>query len=359
MRQLAYSRLILNSIKSNSKPSSTTNVVDKVVVQEYLRYQNDIKIYEVSIPIDPSRTPIRLSPRVVLVDLLKFNDSLVTRFQESCAFVRNDFKYMLALLKYWLDLSTYQQHDAATANTSKRCENIRRAFLVSFMKLSIIDPLEIERPSREDFMPSNLEKCPTPSLSLKTCDSSIDYVGKYLGVQNDDDAKSSFQLDAELTESRSGTSGGENWEYVREIKTKLNSFCPSFSFYENALKGQTNSGTSGFAKKLDKFLNLKLIHLLNEFQSIYLSFNYVCDVFDNHENDQDRAECDQNDSAKFFRPLSLDCFFNSSFLHNFVEELESRVNPDAFVFDLFGRKSLFKYIYCELSDLFNKAFETV
>jgi hypothetical protein len=43
-------------------------------------------------------------------------------------------------------------------------------------------------------------------------------------------------------------------------------------------------------------------------------------------------------------------------LHNFIEELNHRVNPDLYIEELFGRKSLFKYIYLKLNNLFNEIF---
>lgn len=320
MRQLVYSRIIATS---SSHPTSSP-----VIIQEYLRYQNDIKVYDIEILIDPvlsNKPPRCLTSRLILSDLLKFNDTLVQKFENMCVFIRDDVKYMFALLNFWLKFTSYDHTDMKGIKN----ENFKRAMLVAFMKLSVIDPLKIERPTRQPEQQS--------LSSLKKCERQIGFVENYLCRNSKEKA---FQLASELT-----ASSQENFDYLKEIKVKLNSFCPSFSFYENELKNRKANN------KLDKF-NLKIIHFLNEFQTIYLSYNFVCDIY----NDSNDEENNGSTTSDRFRPLKLDRFFNGSFLHNFIEELESRVNPELYIFDLFGQKSAFKQIYSDLIDFYNKVF---
>lgn len=338
MRELVYSRMLATYDEEKRQ--------EKQTVSEYLRYQNDLKIYE--LVIDTTTAPAHLTSHMILAELFKLADTTIRKFDETFASTRDDVKYLFAMIAFWLNL----KYDRSEMDGVKN-ENYKRAFLVCFMKLALIDKLKIERPSG---CCADIKDKSNDTILLKKFDRQVEFVEKYLNRN----IKSSFSKSLEKLESDlicSPTSHQDNYDYLKDVKIKLNSFCPSFNYYESLLKcKKVNS-------KLDKF-NLKLVHFLNEFQSIYMSFNYVCDIYENNANDLNdelktmtlEKNNSQNSTSSVFRPLKLDEFFNASFLHNFIEELESRVNPDLYIFDLFGMKSLFKQIYCELLEIFNKVF---
>lgn len=243
--------------------------------------------------------------------MFRFDTLTIEKLETKYSSLREDIKYLIFLLKFWIDL-TYEN----TELNGVKNANYIRAILVSFIKLSIIDPLIIKKPKNSN------EEEKNNNNNLKTMDRKIHFVEKYLSLEK---KNTTFELNSELISDTE-----QNYEYFRELKTKLNSYCPNFNQYQSALKNASS-------KKVEKFVNLKTVHFLSEFQAIYLSLSFVRDVFRNEQ-------CS-------FQLLSLDCFFNGSFLHNFIEDLESRVHPDLFIEELFGRKSIFKHIYYELKEL--------
>lgn len=116
-----------------------------------------------------------------------------------------------------------------------------------------------------------------------------------------------------------------NNDYIKEVRAKLSAFNPSFSLNHSQMKKSSSH-------KLGTMFNLKLIHLLCEFQAIYLSLNYM-------QNSLKVLD------VQTIQLPELSSFFNGTFLHNFIDELGGRKYPDLYIEELFGRKSLLRHVY--------------
>lgn len=269
IRTLFYSILINRFELSDSKP---------IVINEYLRLDKQIKIYDLLI--DETVTSGSLTNKFIIEDLFKLNES-ITNFE-----MNQLLKYFFIVINHWIGL--------IKDLTPIKCDNYKRAFIVSLIKLAIIDQC--------------LQK-ETNSTNLKVIDLTLK-----------DNLLNEFKTDmltfnAKLTDN----------DYIKDLKAKLYSFTCTAS---------------------NKIFNLKLIHCLCEFQAVYLSLNYI-------EEFMSATEPGLNS----FKLIKLNHFFNASFLHNFVENLERRPHPDLYIEELFGRKSLFKYLYYDLLGQFNDLFQ--
>lgn len=108
----------------------------------------------------------------------------------------------------------------------------------------------------------------------------------------------------------------KNTAYLKSLHLKLN----EFSIMHNSI------------------VDYKYVHCLCEFQAIYFSLNLIYELEDDN------------------RLLKLNKFFNASFLYSLKIELDRRKDPDLYIEELLGRKSIFKLIYKLLFDLFLKVF---
>lgn len=295
IRQLIYSLLISG---------------DNSSIKEYLRYEKEIKIFEIqTIPL-----PKQITNRFILVDVLKFSDRIVDNLDIKYKGVKQEVKYLFCLVKYWLDL----RYDKAELNDVKS-ENYKRAFIVGLIKLSLIDRLSLRKSEKQQQTGSLLKKSEE--------DKPIDFINKYLCSDgNFSDFKADF--DPQVEENQ------ENNSYIRELKTQLNRYSPSSNYYQSLKNSNSLS---------EKYLNLRIVHFLCEFQALYSAFTSLQKLIDDE---------------KFFPFLPLNYFFNATFLHNFILELDRRVNPDLFIADFFGRKSIFRHIYLQLIELFDGLFIT-
>ncbi len=103
------------------------------------------------------------------------------------------------------------------------------------------------------------------------------------------------------------------------------------------------------AYKLGNMFNLRLIHCLCEYQAIHLSLSYLQGGLEAFEPSL---------RSNTLELLELGCYFNGTFLHNFIGELDRRPCPDLYIEEFFGRKSLFKHVYAKLMDEFDQCFRS-
>lgn len=309
IRRHFYKLLVEKYETSSQKP---------VLIREYLRYRGDLKIYELDL--DQVESVSSWSFPFVQSQLLHLTNEqceLYRKFSWADQRLRN----LLCLVYFW----TQTNYDDEPELKNVKSTNFVRAFFVSLIKLSLIDPCYEAIKAERSSLPAQ--------KSAETVGTSINSVeGDWTGTAN--------RLDFDYWRKKI-VDDAINDDYVKEMRIKLGQYCPSFNFYQNVFKNST-------ANKLEKYLNLKTVHVLCEFQSIYLSWNYLVDAV---EHLKLLTTTDQS-----FRALDLRCFFNSSFLHNFIEDLQRRSNPDLFVEDFFGRRSLFTHIYRELVSLYSGLF---
>jgi hypothetical protein len=305
IRKLFYSVLFNDYTKSNEDKSASN------VVKEYLRVDNQIKIYDVELDSAASVNQLK-QESFLLKNVFHLSDSLSDRISKM-THLGPKLKNFFLMLNFWI----------TNQSGEKNNENYKRAFIVCLMKFTIIEPVY-------SLINSNVSNSSTTSHSsinkLKFYEESSDSSHLFNAYQN----HNSNEFINEFTGMFSTDS--ENVEYLKELKTKLTaSFCPSL------VEPHATSGKS------DKYLNLRVLHGISEYQSIYMSLSYLFEVVFVGES----------------KLLDLDEFFNGSFLHNFIEELQHRVNPSLYIEELLGRRSFFKWLYYELSKFYDEMFADV
>jgi hypothetical protein len=267
IRRIFYSLMLQKYSKDESN--------EKTIVKEYLRQNNNLKIFEIETYKNFSCSTglnffHQLFPNNSIDSLVKFEG------------LNEKIKVFYIILFYWL-----QTHEAI----SQKFKNLNsiRAFIVSFIKYSIFDSMSGGQEINDD-------------ENLKLFKDKFQNFNDYYNYLKDINVKSL-----------------NNSVYMNEIKKKFND-------YENCE---------------NKKLNIKQIHFICEFQAIFQSLALVNEYFENEMK---------------FELIKLNKFFNGSFLYNFTLELNSRVNADLFIEELFSRKSVFSSLYKFLFDCFIKFF---
>jgi hypothetical protein len=302
-------------------------------IREYLRYQNQIKCYDILIDlnnINLSQINSSIDRFFIFNKLFCFNSNISHNLAYNFSKLSIKFKYFISSIFYWLNSTNGNRDEFQNELNLIKNSNCVKAFLVSLIKCSIIDPVfekfkSLKKSKNEN--DSLQQDQPIRYYETTYSDSNISLADQYLS--DIDNMFDKIRCDIISEES--------NYEYIKEIYLKLNSFCPSLVI-NNSLISKSSSA------KANKLLNLRLVHCLCEFQSIYLSLNYAKEVLDLFN------------LSSSIDLLNIELFFNGTFLHNFIEELEHRVKPDLFIEEIFGRKSLFKFFYVELIKLFDKIF---
>jgi hypothetical protein len=330
IRKFFYSILIKNYELLKDDETTCT-------IREYLRYQNQIKVYDILIDtnsIDLNQITSSVDTFFIFNKLLNFNSNVSHNLAYNFSKLSIKFKYFISNIFYWLNSTTVDNEDRDNVQNELimiKNSNCVKAFIVSLIKCSIIDPVfekfkSLKKSNNESAINLNLAAS-ILNYEKTYSDSNISLVDQYLSDNNNifDKIRNDIASDQ------------SNYEYIKEISIKLNMYCPSLVINNSLISKSSNA-------KANKLLNLRLVHCLCEFQSIYLSLNYAKEVLD------------------LFNPkssidlLNVELFFNGTFLHNFIEELEHRVRPDLFIEEMFGRKSLFKFFYVELVKLFDNIF---
>jgi hypothetical protein len=327
IRKLFYS--ILTSKFEKSKASQTS-----IGINEYLRYQNQMKIFQVDLA-DLSVDLNTDYSDFVYEHLFLFNQSLVEHINSSSfTDLSKKLKLFFACIQFWLGSSLIWK-ELATENLNEiNCQfkaiknkNCLRAFVVALLKCSVVDKCykTMKHCLNETNKNANSAK---KENTLRYFANESNLIKEYFTIKEDEQFLNSL--------NQKITSNPDNFEYIKEVRIKLKEFC----LLQNSHKKPTN------ANKLLRLFNFKLIHCLCEFQAIYLSCNYIQEVLNSLGTHQ-----------YLLNFLSIQSFFNGSFLHNFVEELERRINPDLYIEELFGRSSLFKHLYVELVEIFDQLFQ--
>ena len=309
-RQVFYSILINKCEKVDAD--------QPISIKEYLRYKNEIRIYDVSLRDHGSYDTTLFNPNFILTKLFKFEDELSSALCSNPV-LNSKLKYMFATMHYWLKWSDHSNMQFKELYRVKN-KNCQRAFIVSLIKSSMVDVCYSKFKTTSKQAASSDDNC------IKCMEVEPDWEN-LLSALNFEENLNNLILDTHA-----------NNEYIKELKSKLQTFCPSLSMSHYQVKN-TN------VNKLNRLFNLKLIHCLSEFQAICLSLSYVQEVLEAFEPNSHALDS-----------MDMNLFFNAVFIHNFVEELEHRVNPDLFVHELFGRKSLLKHLYTKLMDSFDALF---
>ena len=233
------------------------------------------------------------------------SDSQANRFARFSSGLCDKLKFCFLSLNFWIRVQTCE----------KSRESYKKAFLVSLIKSSVIDPCYALIKNNSSV--SSRES----SVNLRA------YDGDNETFQNEFTDRF-FSMHGFVDEfCNECLTSIENVEYLKELKLKLSvTFCPSL--VEKASSGE-------------KYLNLKIMHALCEYQAIYSSIVYLFEALFVGEE---------------MKLLELELFFNGSFLHNFAEELQRRINPSLYIEELFGRRSFFKFFYNQLSIVYEKMF---
>jgi len=298
------------------------------VIIEYLRFKNDIKIYKIELTDYSKYTDIRLlDQEFILKHCLAINDKKYRRFQEAKKF-NESIKNWFAVLNFWMQYSSSSISDEKELFRLKKQTNCKRAFIVSLIKCSIVDVCY------NKFADISKIKLSHASTDLKITDMPQNH-----NLLNDTKYTVSDEFIYNLNEFILADTA--NNEYIKTIQSKLNSFCPSFTINHSQVK---RTG----AHRLASLFNLKLIHCLSEFQAIYFSLNYLLEGLG--------AFSDNKMSKKNFILPCLDEFYNGAFLHSFFCELEGRADPDLYIEEILGRKSLLRHIYVRLIACFDEIF---
>ena len=261
------------------KYSKNESLNENIIVKEYLRQSNNLKIFEVEIYRNfKSTTGInffnQLFPKTVVDSMAKFK-----------AF-NNEIKVFYFILYYWLSNKTFE-------NISQKFKNLNsiRAFIVSFIKYSIIDSL-----NHDHFTDNN--------GNLKVLKDKFQSFDDYFNYLQDINMNSS-----------------DNLGYLKEIDKKLNEY-----------EKKTN----------EKKLNIKLIHFMCEFQAIYQSLAFIDEFFEN-ETKFELIKLNKFFNGSFLYNFSIE--LNSRVNADlFVEEFFSRKS----VFS-----SLYKFLFDSFIKFFN------
>lgn len=298
-----------------------------VKIKEYLRFRTEIKVYEVDLE-DRS-----LYMRTDLMNTKFIYTHIFQLPPQTCQSLLNhsrlseSLKQWFGTIHFWMKWN--DNNNMAFKDLFKvKNENCKRAFIVSLIKSSIVDVCYKKFGS----MINKSTVGSACSSQLRTIDNTCEDVF----LKNE-----SYLLDEDFTSRLSEyiLSDVANNEYIKEIKTKLAAFTPPLAINHSQVK-RTN------AYKLGSMFNLRLIHCLCEYQAIYLSLGYVQGVLNAFEPGLKST----------IKLLDLSCYFNGTFLHNFIGELERRPSPDLYIEEFFGRKSLLKYVYMKLMMEFDSCF---
>ena len=324
IRKLLYMILVKIYGMNSNATTTTTTAEQNVLVKEFLRYQKQIKTFEVDLgDLNKLNLSMLIDAEQIYKNLFDFDENLTRNISLKFSEISPRIKNFYSTLFYWLNSIV---KDECNEFESTKNENCLRAFLVSFIKNSLVDKcfLKLRNSTRASFS-QETETLRQYELSYEK-DSIF---SKYFSAKEEEENSNEFlgSLINYLTKNES------NYEYLTEIRQKLNSFSTSIVINNN-LNGS----------KINRLLNLKLVHCLSEFQSICFSLNYIEEVF-------------QLLDINFFKLLSMQMFFNGTFLHNFIEELEQRSNPDLYIEELLGRRSFFKCLYVELLKTFKSTFD--
>ena len=322
-------RKIFYSILINRYEKETAN---DVLIEEYLRFKKQIKIYR--IPLDDRKLYQNLSSiddHFIFTKCLNVTQNAYDSLMKSS--LNKKLKIFYVILEYWLkwyDDSKWYNNAQFKENNAQFKElfevknlNCRRAFIVSLIKCSIVDVCYLK------FRTGNANSSGQETIRV------IKDIQKNELLNNKDYMKSEGLID---DINKHILSEYSNNEYIKEISSKFKTFTHSISFNHSQMKKSSEY-------KLGRLFNLPIIHCLCEFQSIYLSLSYVKDTLKSLEPGIDSADL-----------LSMKSFFNGTFLHNLIEELNHRKSPDLYIEELFGRKSLLKYVYAELMNSYDQVF---
>jgi hypothetical protein len=301
IRSLFYAILIKNFGFNESS-------AEPVVVHEYLRHQNQIKIFDIGLDnLNNVLANIKENSAMFFYkNVLDFEDPLIGNLQSKKFSNFNEkVASLFSVIFYWL--KSHKSTDSYESQISNpiKAENYIKGFVVSLIKTLVIDKCYSEIKAR-----NLLDQTSTESESIRKYEKKEDefIIDTYFNKSE------SHSLANDLLENKN------NYEYIKEIKLKLYPYCQSVFHCSNS-----NSN------KLNKFLNIKLAHSLCEFQAIYFSVKIAQEVFG----------LVSNNTMDNIKLLELEQFYNGTFMHNFIDELERRSNPDLFIEEFFGRKSFF------------------
>lgn len=308
-------RKIFYSILINRFEKGTTN---NVVIQEYLRFKKQIKIFKV--PLDDRKlyeSTKLLDDRFILTKCLNVTPNACDLLMKSA--LNSKMRIFFAVFEFWLKWNDPQFVELFEVKNL----NCRRAFIVSLIKCSIIDVCYLKFRSVND---NSTGKEPIRIIK---------------DVENNDFLSNKDYMRSEsLIEdiNKYILSDYSNNEYIKEMSFKFKAFTPSFSINHSQIKKSSEY-------KLGRLFNLKIIHCLCEFQSIYISLGYIKDTLKTLDSE-----------LEAYSLPSMASFFNGNFLHNLIEELNHRKCPDLYIEEMFGRKSILKHVYVGLMNCYDQIF---
>jgi hypothetical protein len=303
LRKLAYTLL------ANKYESSFDD--DIIVINEYLRLDKDVKKY-----------PIEIDTTFTDNDFIY---SQIFKSEMNSVELNSKLKLLFASISYWLNSGGLQQNKELS---DVKNINFVRAFVVSFIKLALIDPVWLQIRSSIIKVESDLTNQTLEWLTNfdNQTTEKENLIKNYFSNHNEE-ATFLFKLKQDLTSTG-------DIEYFKRIHIKLDSFCPHFEMAKSLVINKSSGN------KMKSLFNLKIIHCLCEYQAIYKSISEITQIVQSPE----------------LNLMSLTLFFNGAFLHNFVQELSGRVNPDLYIQEMFGRRSIFKVIYEKLMNIFENNF---
>lgn len=215
------------------------------------------------VKVDESITAKLLSDETFIFKNLFFLNDTLNNHLCSSFKCDSKLKYYFSALYAWIQMC---------ANLDGvKTENFKRAFIVSLIKSCIYDKLKLNSKSNGS------------NLNLKLIDS------------NDNEKLTKEYLNNIENHNLIPDLCLNNTDYIKDLKTKFNTFI---------------SGNN-------RIFNLKLIHCLCQYQTFYLSINCI----------QDFLDATQPNMIRPLKLVKLGNFFNASFLHNFITELDRRVQP--------------------------------
>ena len=151
------------------------------------------------------------------------------------------------------------------------------------------------------------------------------------------------------------TSTDSNRKHVEAVGNELAAFCSPIQFSDIVL---VVNNKASCAKKGQHVLNIRIVHDLCTFQTIYLSMNDVCEAINAWvaiEASEDARPTSKPDE-QVIELLDVERFFNGQFIHNFVQELERSTDPKKFVKDILGHESFLCHVFVRLTDLYKHLF---
>ena len=311
-------------IKKFGHDSTKNNLIE---VRELLRYQRQIKTFCIDLG-DLTKIDLNelLSHDLIFKNLFDIKECISNKIAVKYTGMSQKLIHFFCAIFFWLNCKSEISNEFSLIKN----ENCIKAFIVSLIKSSLVDKCFTQIRNENNLVKLNLDSLSMLQYEQKPSESLLD---KYFSMKEDE--SNCVYLNDLIKDILNNEI---NREYIKDIRMKLNSFSQSVLFNNNIN-----------ASKINRLLNLKLVHCLCEFQSIYLSLSYAEEGF---------KLCQINDNGLIFKLLNIQLFFNGTFLHNFIEELDQRINPDLYIEELFGRKSFFKCLYNELLQLFKDIFKS-